>query len=828
MNSTNEFNECLFDENFNKWLEQQNLSDRTINNYVRAVKKINYEYKYDGLDYSNFIKNVKSNQAFTNLNNLYHNTFSCAMEKYLLFLNEKKGTCDYIQENNKIINIVQINSIFDNLSYTKPFKFDFNNNSYSVHNWTDYIVSLVKCLIKYNPKIEIRNFKFSQTQRVLWSNTGKGFLAPKQITNNLFIETNYSGTAICKMAIEMLKYYNVDNNCFKLYLTSKQSYEEQINWDEIDLNQTSKYSFSFPTKIKIFDNEKNVNSWLEAFCEICNILIDKKYQIDTNFAFIKNEPNDYDKDHYGTKTLKNGKYLQTPYVVSIILKYIIAVLKYNNIKLDQCHIFYKNRSDKKPDTVNKKSPISIISESKKQQLRNCYINNFKYGYRLGSVIEYRRLMNFYSENYSEDIQISQSDLEKILIETSIKIDDKIIDEENILSDENLNKIVNYIDDKFNNNYYMLYYKDIYEKFSDELITTNISNEMILKEYLTKKYPNKYLFERTYFKSKTNLMNLEEEIDKIFKGVNNCLTIQQIQNFFVGVSEDKIKQTLSSNGKYINVSKNTFCRIEQFKYSKQDIEDSLRIVKNLIKKEGFALRDKVISILQQTNPSFIKNNLIFGNVGICKMLEILFNNNIRFSRYVFMYDGQDISFSSILLSSVIANEKVTMQQLKAISEEIGIKLSKYYLSDILKKFVRIDENEFIKKDLLYFDIQKIDGILAKYTSDYGYISFEDINNYSQFPAIGYSWNQFLLENYINNYSKQFIIETDSNSINKAVGFIVNKKLGIKDFDSFIVKVLINSKINFKSKEEVLNYLYEIKLIGKRKYQNIDEICKRINV
>lgn len=826
MNNTNESKECLFDENFKKWLEQQNLSDRTINNYIKAVKKVNYEYKYDGSDYSNFIKRVKGNQSFTNLNNLYHNTFSCGMEKYLLFLKEKQDVSCNIQKDN--INIIQINSILGNLSYTKPFRFDFDNNTYSVNNWTDYIVNLVKCLIEYKPNVQIRDFKFSQTQRVLWSNTGEEFLAPKQISNDLFIETNYSGTAICKMSIEMLKYYEVDNNCFKLYLVSKQNNEEQINWEEIDINQTSKYSFSIPTKIKIFGNEKNVNSWLEAFCEISNILIDNNYHIDINFTFVKNEPNDYDKDHYGTKILKNGKYLQTPYVVSIILKYILVVLKYNDIKFDQCQIFYKNRLDKKSDTVKEKSVVPTISENEKHQLRNCYINNFKHGYRLGSVIEYRRLMNYYSENYSGDIQISQSNVEKILMETSIRIDDKIIDEENILSNEILNKIVSYIDDKFNNNYYMLYYKDIYEKFSDELITTNISNEMVLKEYLIKKYFNKYLFEKTYFQSKTNLMNLDDEIDKIFKAANNCLTIQQIQDFFVGVSEDKIKQILFSNRKYINVSRNTFCGIEQFKYNKRDIEDSLKVVENLIKKEGFAIRDKVISILQQTNPSFISDNLVFGNVGICKMLEILFNNNIRFSRYVFMYDGQDVSFSSILLNSVKENENITMQQLQAISEEIGINLSKYYLSDILKEFARIDENEFIKRDLLCFDVEKIDGILAKYTSDYGYISFKDINNYSQFPAIGYSWNQFLLEDYINNYSKQFNIETDSNSINKVVGFIVNRKLGIKNFDSFIEKVLMDSKINFKSKEEILNYLYEIRLIGKRRYQNIDEICKRINV
>lgn len=829
--NNNQCKDSISNDEFAIWLKHQDLSLKTVDNYIKAVKRINNDYKYNGQNYLDFINYVKKEKDFQTLNSMYHNTFSCAMGKYMQFLNEKND-CDVdIIQNNQNIDMIQINSVISNLSYTRPIKFKLYNETYTINNWADYIVNLAKCLIKIKPEVIISQFSFSQTQRTLWSNTGTEFIAPKQITQNLFLETNYSGTAICKMSIELLKFYDIKDENFELYYVTKQNQCKEVDWNEINEGKLTKYSYSIPTRISVFGCNQEVDSWLDAFYNICNVLIDKDFKINDCLTFIKIKPNDYDKDHYGTKKLKNGLYLQTPYVVSTILRYILLLINHNKISFDKCRVFYKDKTNKTTIVYSEKTNNQLpnISEQEKKQLRACFVKYFKHGYKIGSLIDYKRLINFYSLDFSKGLLISQEETENFLLDTSIKVDDRIIDEDNIVPKTILDKVINSVDEKFINNYYMIYYKDVYEEFKDDFITTNILNESILKEYLSKKFSNKYSFERNYFQSKTNSIDLKCEIKKYFDGINEALTINQIKNFFVGVSEEKIKQVLNSDVSFINISKNTYCELSQFNYNEKDINKALLIVEKLIQRDGFALRDRVIEILQQTVPDLVNNNLLFGNVGICKVLEILFNNDIRFSRYVFIKAGQDFAFSKMLLSSLKANEEITMQQLQSISEEMGIALSKYYLSELSKEYIRIDENKFVKKDLITFDIQKIDDILSKFTSDFGYIAFDEINNYSQFPAIiGYVWNKFLLESYIENYSVRFVVETDSNSINKVIGFIVSKKLNIKNFDNFIEKVLIDSKIKFENKDDVLDYLFNIKLLGKRRYQNIDEILKRINV
>lgn len=275
-------------------------------------------------------------------------------------------------------------------------------------------------------------------------------------------------------------------------------------------------------------------------------------------------------------------------------------------------------------------------------------------------------------------------------------------------------------------------------------------------------------------------------------------------------------------------KNTYCRIEQFKCNKNEINMALDVVNELIKTNGFALRDNVINILLQRAPAIIENNQCFGNAGICRALEILFNNNIKFKRYLFTKDGEELVFSKILINAFKEYDHITIQQLQVVAEEIGIGLSKYYLSEIFNVFIRVSEKEFVRKQSVSFDIAKIDDLLKKYTADKGYISLKDIKSYSQFPVMDYSWNDFLLISYIENYSPQFEIRTESNSINKAIGYIVRKDLNIKSFDELIEKVLRNSKINFDGADSVLNYLFEIGLIGKRRYQNIGDVLDRLNV
>ena len=728
---------------------------------------------------------------------------------------------------------ISSNSIVEDMSYTSPVKFKLGDESYFVSNWTEYIVLLAKKLIRVYPEVDITKFNFSQTKRCIWSKDGNEFLAPKRISESLFLETNYSGTALCSMSLELIKFYKIDFNNFVLYFCNKKEQQNEllVDWQAVNNGELSLYSFSNPTKFSLFDVELTVNSWMDVVYEMCNVLIDKKYNVNTSLYFIKEMPLPYDKDHYGCKQLKNGLYIQVPYMANSILKCIVNLLKHSKIGFNECKIYFSNKNSKKldwPEKMVKKSDTLKLSAVDAGCIREVYVNNFKRRYRVGSIIDYSRFNNFFNSEYNKDIALDQKVVEDILAETSIKIEDKIIDVRNVITDSLLVKLKKYIDDQFNNNYYMLYYKDIYLQYENELISTNVSNELILKNILIKLYPKEYVYERTYMQSNINLMDIVQEVRQCFETNDKSLSIEEIVGMFVGVSEEKVRQIIYSDNGYINVAKNTYCRIEQFKCNKNEINMALDVVNELIKTNGFALRDNVINILLQRAPAIIENNQCFGNAGICRALEILFNNNIKFKRYLFTKDGEELVFSKILINAFKEYDHITIQQLQVVAEEIGIGLSKYYLSEIFNVFIRVSEKEFVRKQSVSFDIAKIDDLLKKYTADKGYISLKDIKSYSQFPVMDYSWNDFLLISYIENYSPQFEIRTESNSINKAIGYIVRKDLNIKSFDELIEKVLRNSKINFDGADSVLNYLFEIGLIGKRRYQNIGDVLDRLNV
>ncbi len=172
---------------------------------------------------------------------------------------------------------ISSNSIVEDMSYTSPVKFKLGDESYFVSNWTEYIVLLAKKLIRVYPEVDITKFNFSQTKRCIWSKDGNEFLAPKRISESLFLETNYSGTALCSMSLELIKFYKIDFNNFVLYFCNKKEQQNEllVDWQAVNNGELSLYSFSNPTKFSLFDVELTVNSWMDVVYEMCNVLIDK-------------------------------------------------------------------------------------------------------------------------------------------------------------------------------------------------------------------------------------------------------------------------------------------------------------------------------------------------------------------------------------------------------------------------------------------------------------------------------------------------------------------------------------------------------------------------
>ena len=137
-------------------------------------------------------------------------------------------------------------------------------------------------------------------------------------------------------------------------------------------------------------------------------------------------------------------------------------------------------------------------------------------------------------------------------------------------------------------------------------------------------------------------------------------------------------------------------------------------------------------------------------------------------------------------------------------------------------VRINQGEFIRRDLVNFDIDRIDNALLNCCGG-EYISFNDIINFTDFPSIQYLWNNYVLESYLYCCSRKFKLVHATFNKEMPVGGIVKKISNIETFDDLLVQVIKDNKLF--DRDKAFEFLLENNIILTRKVKNIDLLIEK---
>jgi len=140
-------------------------------------------------------------------------------------------------------------------------------------------------------------------------------------------------------------------------------------------------------------------------------------------------------------------------------------------------------------------------------------------------------------------------------------------------------------------------------------------------------------------------------------------------------------------------------------------------------------------------------------------------------------------------------------------------------------IRLNENEFIRKDKIKFNVDEIDKILhGMFEGEY--VPLGEINLFLSFPNIGYQWNNFVLESYLFNFSRKFKLIHTCFGMKETCGAIVRSESAISDYNALITDVLKKAGKIFTEKS-ALNYLVEKGYQARRSYKDIGIILRAVN-
>lgn len=485
----------------------------------------------------------------------------------------------------------------------------------------------------------------------------------------------------------------------------------------------------------------------------------------------------------------------------------------------------KSSLDEDQATIRNSESIGYLEYEK------VLFEKFPRGFKTGASIEVKRFRMFYEDLIGNELLDDDETIQKIISEIGIEYDDsRIMSPQNAIDEGTLSTIIDYIDNSFDSGKIMIYYKSIYEQFKHELITTNVYNEKILKQVLLHFLREKYYFKRSFITSSPNTdADPAMEIKELLVSNIIPMNYEEIESKISHIPLTKLKFVMAQNPEFINTERNYYTHIDCIYLDELDIKIINGIIDEAINEVGFITREDVIRKLKLNNSHIIEKNSMLTNIGLGNAIAYYCSDNYDSNGTIFSLKGTNLSVGKIFSNYCLNKDKVYLNELESLAKELGFaSLPGIYLTEVFANFERINNETFIKKNNLNFNVEALDSILDKFCVG-DYIAFSEVNTYSLFPSNEYSWNSFLLESYVKNYSVSYRYLSDSVSINKCVGAIVKKDSSFTGYDQVLISVLASAQQSCLIDNQVaLNYLYENGFIAKRRMSNIDTLIANAKI
>lgn len=462
------------------------------------------------------------------------------------------------------------------------------------------------------------------------------------------------------------------------------------------------------------------------------------------------------------------------------------------------------------------------SKTVNSKILSTLTKNFKNGYRLDSIIERKKFLRLYKEEHSEECPIDTSYLDIIISNLGLEFGKKVYLPDLMLEPTLRNEIESYITEMFEGGLQYINYASITQHYQDKLLDSQITSDELLKCYLCYYFP-KWTYKKDFLCVNSNVEpDVEVEVFQYVKEQGCPISETAVIKALSHLPKDRIHQTFNFNSDTLIATSHSNERfhIDNFVISKNELEKISSVLYNTINEEEYTTWADLCGFIHLNNEALFTQNALISELGVRNALKVLLKSRFKFNNNIICFPNKEVSVEKIVSHYVRNNEFFTLDAITNLTSEFGTGI---YWDEIVKYAVRIDMQNFVSKNKVAFSIDEIDKLLEDYCTE-EYIPIELVNLFVAFPACGFQWNLFLLENYVSCYSKKYKMIHKSFQRTCVKGAIVRKKSKINTLSDIVLDQLIKAPKMYSS-EEILEILKEEGYIARSRFGDIEQIIEK---
>lgn len=436
---------------------------------------------------------------------------------------------------------------------------------------------------------------------------------------------------------------------------------------------------------------------------------------------------------------------------------------------------------------------------------------FEEGFSYNNPIQKRKFIRLYSEEIGKNF-VDTDDIYLEKIKKSGFVCENRIYPLSIVSDELKNEIQKYIETNLNNDFPLIYYNSLFAVFRSSL--GGIFDENMFKAYVTLAFKDKYNFGTDFISIKGQDVDLRQYVIDLFIESGKPINKDEIYRELPNISREAIDDILKDKDFVLNIRGKSYFYIGVFNINDSELKDIELFIGEKIAEKEQLVGSELYEYVQEYLPNVIESNPEVTDLGIRNAIKEHLRDKFRFKGDVISGIDNRIDIKVLYKNFCESHERVTFEELENFRDSIRQSYIDY--DAVFSKMIRINQTQFVRRDLINFDIESIDNAILKYCVG-EFISFNDIINYTDFPSVRYVWNNYVLESYVYSYSKKFKLIHATFNKEKPVGGIVKYVSKIETFDDLLTRIIKDNKLF--EREKAFGFLLDNNIIMTRRVKNI---------
>lgn len=635
--------------------------------------------------------------------------------------------------------------------------------------------------------------------------------SPKKITDTIYLETNYSATDIVKKIRVLLDTCNVDYENLEIKYKNKNQEKESIqsgysseNKEENVVMTTEQQMINPDTTGRMqfmsWMKERNIPvgyiiGYTGAIKKCTKLANEKKiylgdlFEIENADAIHDIEKKMLEDAGVCSYEKSHGNMLQEGLEKLIEFKQSFST---------------KNIQKTKHDTgnnVHREIAVHTLTDSERQyaEILNKYFAED--GYQLGRAIFRGRFKRFFRAEFDRELSDSDEKMEAVLQRVGAVRDGRVFPKQDTEQSNLVEAIINDIVDTLNAGASAVYIEAVYDKYQQRLAENlQIYHIDALTNLLIDNAKGRYIQRYSYLVKGWNNADIEGDVLRVMQASHRPLNYEEIHRKLWFIPYDKMKHLLVIDKSIVNVAQETYFYAPNLPINADELKALITLIQTELEYRSYITDVELMELIQMKLPSVAVNTDAFTTYGLRNCLGYILRHQFSFNGPIISEIGKELSMSDVYAEYARQHEKLTLDDIKNLSKEMDTII---YWDSIRGEQIRISEKEFVRRDLIKFDIEAIDSVLdGLCTGDY--MPIKDITLFLYFPSVGYQWNSYILESYLYNVSRKFKLLHASFVQSGVFGAMVKSESNIKEYSDLIIDVLSRSSA-LKNTKSALQYI-----------------------